>query len=156
MNTSTENNFSKLKQLFNTEILLLNHRGFIKNIENVIKTIADQPKDKSITLLIKTTNEQHALLKLWLFLYTSLQYRYLKFRISKIPEATIKSYGVYPQAEDPFAIYQLGTTAEEYTTSYILPANDKNLKGLITRVISFVTRYHASTAGIVILVHKKS
>ena len=155
MNTR-KNNFSKLEQLFNTEILLLGHRGFIKNVGNVIKTIADQPKDTSITLLIKTTNEQHTLLKLWLFLCTSLQYRYLKFRISKIPEAIIKSYGVYPRVEDPFAIYQLGTTAEEYTTSNILPANDKNLKGLIARVLSFVTQYHASTAGIVILVHKKS
>jgi hypothetical protein len=155
MNPDTEYNFSKLETLFNTKILFLSHRDFINNVQTVIKTITSQPEEQPIALLIKTEHQQQAIKKLWFFIYTSLQFRYLKFKLSKIPETVVTPYGIYPLLEDPFAIYQLGTTAEDYTNSNILPGNKMSLKGLITLTLSFVTQYHTSTTGIVLLVHKK-
>ena len=158
MNTNAENNpatFSKLETLFNTKIFFLSHRDFINNVQNMVRTITNQPINTPIALLIKTDHQQMLVKRLWLFLYTSLQYRYLKFKIAKIPATVITSYGVYPHVDNPFAIYQLGTSAENYTNSNILPASKKNLKGLVSQMLTFITQYHASTAGIVLLIHKK-
>jgi len=159
MNPNPENNainFSKLETLFNAKISFLSHRNFISNVHNAVKTITDQPVDEPVALLIKTDHQQTTIKKLALFLYTSLQFRYLKFRVSKIPATTITPYGVYPQIDKPFAIYQLNTSAENYTNSSILPARKKNIKGLVSRLLTFIAQYHASTAGIVLLIHKTS
>ncbi len=158
MNANTENNstnLSKLEGLFNTKILFLSHLDFFSNVQGAVKTITSQSADDSIALLIKTDHQQMLIKRLWLFLYTSLQFRYLKFKLSKIPTITITSYGVYPHVDNPFAIYQLGTSAEIYTNSNILPADKKNLKGLVSQMLTFITQYHSSTAGIVLLVRKK-
>ena len=152
-NNST--NFAKLETLFNTKILFLSHHNFISNVRSMVSTITDQPINTPLALLIKTDHQQTLIKKVWLFLYASLQYRYLKFKVAKIPSTVITSYGVYPHLDNPFAIYQLGTSAENYTNSSILPANKKNLKGLVSQMLTFITQYHASTAGIVLLIYKK-
>lgn len=157
VNTSSDiADLSSLETLFDSKILTLKRHGFISTARTMARKIAREIENKPMAVLIKTDCQQSALAKLWLFLHTSLQFKYLKLKISKIPELTITSYGVYPHIEKPFAVYQLNTAAETYVNENILPPIKQNPKGRILQALTFIAKYHTSTAGIIILVRKKS
>lgn len=150
---STIPNLSKLEALFDLKISPLNLFGFFKSARNLIGTISTE--HEPVAFLIETDRYQTAPGKLWFFLYASLKFKYFKFRLSRLPSTRLISYGIYPLVEAPFAIYQLGTTAETYANANILPALDQGIKGRILQILNFIAQYHTSTAGIVILIHKK-
>lgn len=154
--SSSKMDLSALEILFDIRIFSLKWRDLISAVNNMINTDSTKTESEAVAVLITIDSQQQkAISKLWLFLYAFIQYQYLKFRISRLAGVTMNSYGVYPSIHRPFVIYQLNTTAETYANSNILPKVKHGLKGLIPGVLKFITQYHTSTAGIVILVYKK-
>jgi len=155
VSTSATARLAKLEVLFNLKIVAINKHNFKKVVFRTMAATTKELECEPIALLIETGGRnQKVFFKLLVFLYTSMQYRYLKFKFSRIPGAGVKSYGIYPSIDKPFAVYQLNAAAETYANSSILPTVRNGLKGVISRVLALFTRYHVSTAGIVILVHK--
>lgn len=148
-------NLSKLEILFGLKIIPISNCGFINAVQSTISAITGDSQDEPVALLVETGCQQKAIIKLLVFLYTSLQYRYLKFRVSRISGASVVSYGIYPFIDRPFAIYQLNTAAEIYANSNILPVVKRGLKSLVLHTLASIAQYHVSTAGIVILIHKR-
>ncbi len=149
---------SKLEALFNSKISLISQidSGLMSDIQTALSAISNDSKDKQITVLITTGDHQNAAKKLWCYLQAFLRLRYLKYRITRIPDITMTSYGVYPHIENPFAIYQLNSAAETYANENILPGINTGLKNHALRVLKSLIRHHPSTAGIVISIYKKS
>ena len=152
--TSTNNNFSKLESLFGIKISPISHRFFTSGILPFVSKSSIIP-ELPTAILVTTDNQKSIISRLYFFIYSSFQYKYLKIKLSNLPHISINYFGVYPSIDNPFTIYQLGTSAESYANTTILPPIKHGFKGLILKAMKLIAPYHPSTAGIVILIQNK-
>ncbi len=151
--SSSASKLSKLEALIGFKIRAVNNGGFVSAVKDTASIATRDSEYEPIALLIQIGCQKNAVIKLLVFLYASLQYRYLKYRVSRIRDANMMAYGVYPLVESPFAVYQLATPAETYANSNILPVVAQGIKGSVFQALSSIAQCHISTAGIVILIY---
>lgn len=145
---------TNLEKLMHIPVLPVNSGFPGTNRRGVEKLVNSMTAGKPFGLLITTQTQQNFIIKTWGMLFSSLQIKRLKKNLSAIAVPVLGCYGIYPYIQQPVAIYQLGTQAENYVNENILPPNTGGISGLLRRIIMFITSYHLSTAGVVLVLRK--
>jgi len=154
LKTNDSPDLSNLEQLLHTPVVTFNSGLIFMNLEGLNRRIANIAYGDRYAILITTQADQNLILKTWGLLYSSLYIKRLKRKLTSTTGQVLGCYGVYPYIQNPVAIYQLDNQAENYVNEFILPPNTSGLNGFLRRIIMSITKYHLSTAGVLLVLRK--
>jgi len=145
---------TRLENLLQTHVLPINSGLFHTNKKNLEKLIVDIPDGELFGILVATQDQHSIIMKTWNLIYTFLHVKKLQRKIIPLSGPVLGCYGIYPQIQNPVAVYQLDSQAENYADSYIMPPNTGGLNGFLRRMITAITKHNLSTAGVVLILRK--
>ena len=146
-------NLNELEKLLNIHLFTIDLNQASSEIDSLYERICKTTEIHQFGIVIPVGTEQNFIGKIQSLLYTSKKVRELKNKLSIVSGETF-SYGVYPQINNPVAVYQLESPAEVYANKYVLPPIKKGLNGFLRRLIFSVIKFHPSTAGIILIPNK--
>jgi hypothetical protein len=145
-------NCKKLSVILNADLYVYGS----KEVECFFYRTAPKPqfsnakKDKGIILPLSSNGNYFV--KMLKLLTSMCTLQLMKYKLNKLDCSFISTYAVYPEIDHPVFVYELGTSAEEYAKSYILPQFKGGVIGTFRKVLSYVFSIHPSTACIVIVI----
>ena len=147
-------NLGKLEKLVGSPVYRLKV-GFVgAGMEDLWKYIELLPGNQVFGVLITFNPQVNSIKKVWSLIYISILNCWLRQKIARLVGPVLGSYGIYPEVQNPFVVYQLGTAAEKYANEYVLPFEKSRFKRFLRDIFIYLVKYHPSAAGIIILSRK--
>jgi len=116
--------------------------------------IKDLSHDEGFGVLLRNDVTPSIIKKTLSLFLTSLRIWWLSYKFKR-HNSVVGRFCVYPSIEEPVAIFELGTPAEQYINQFVLPAFPPGFNGKLRKIIMVLVQCHPSSAGIILVARKK-
>jgi len=142
--------YTQLTEKLKINLISLDEFNALTKIE--IKELCSVNLEFGIVFEINENN--NPLIKILSLIRTKLDLTMCLKRLFKSRLHRVETIGVFPNVNNPIALYCVGTVAESYAHKNILPTFPVGINGNIRKLVMRLVKFHPSIGGIVLIVRK--